>query len=255
MSVDDALPIPADELATHYGPLAATIRERAARRPPPFLVGIAGSVAVGKSTTTCALAHLLAPIAVAPVPTDGFLFPNAVLDAGGILRRKGFPESYDLPRLARFLADLKAGRSAAAPLYSHASYDIVPDAFLHIEHPEIVIVEGVITLQDPAVRALLDLAVFVDADEAHIVRWYTQRFLDLRDAARRDPTSFFTRFLDLTDDQARARARQVWDEINGVNLREHILPSRAFADLVVEKGPDHAVTAVRAAGTAPRTPL
>ena len=244
------------ELAEAYLPLARLIYRRAsAGGGAPFVVGVAGSVAAGKSTTARALRLLLGRgpdrRRVELVSTDGFLFPNRVLAERGLLARKGFPESYDLPLLLRFLADVKAGRpEAVAPVYSHQVYDVLPDRHQTVRRPDILILEGLHVLHpgdgtSGRVPDFLDLSVYVDAEEADIQAWYVQRFLALREEARRDEASFFRRFLDLPADQAEALARQVWREVNLVNLREHILPLREHADIILEKGPDHAVRRVR----------
>lgn len=222
----------------------------------PYVIGIAGSVAVGKSTTARLLQALLARWPDHPrvdlVTTDGFLFPNAVLAERGLLERKGFPESYDVRRLLRFLRDVKSGAAEArAPVYSHLVYDVLADAEQVVCHPDIVIVEGLNVLQrggpdDPLVVSdLFDFSIYVDADEDHVRRWFLERFVTLRATAFRDPTSFFHRFTALTDAEAEAVALGVWDAVNGVNLAENVLPTRERADLILEKGPDHRVRRVR----------
>jgi len=224
----------------------------------PFIIGLAGSVAVGKSTTARILRALLSRWPGHPsvdlVTTDGFLFPNAVLQARGIMNRKGFPESYDRARLVRFLDALKAGvDDADAPVYSHQRYDIVPDARHTVRHPDIVIVEGLNVLQAPAERTgmqvfasdFFDFTIYVDADEADIERWYIERFLRLRDTVFQDPQSYFHRYASLSEAEARQTATGIWDAINGVNLRENIEPTRARASLVLRKGDNHAVEQVQ----------
>jgi type I pantothenate kinase len=224
----------------------------------PFIIGLAGSVAVGKSTTARILQALLTRWpghpAVDLVTTDGFLFPNAVLTSRGIMHRKGFPDSYDRARLVRFLADLKGGAAAVeAPVYSHQRYDIVPGAAHTVRHPDIVIVEGLNVLQAPPERAetqmfasdFFDFTIYVDADEQDIQRWYVERFLRLRDTVFQDPQSYFHRYAALDEPQARATAASIWNEINGVNLRENIAPTRLRAHLILRKGHDHAVEQVQ----------
>ena len=227
--------------------------------PVPYVIGVAGSVAVGKSTFSRVLRALLAHWPNHPhvdlVTTDGFLFPNAVLESRGLMSRKGFPESYDVRRLVQFMEDIKAGGEARAPVYSHQSYDIVPDEYQIVSHPEIVIVEGLNMLQtgDGAagksprvfVSDFFDFSIYIDADESDIERWYVDRFQMLRDTVFRDPRSYFHRYASLSEAQATETARGIWREINGVNLRENIQPTKERARLVLEKGPDHAVRRVR----------
>jgi type I pantothenate kinase len=208
----------------------------------PFLVGIAGPVAVGKSELARAIAHHLRGLGrrVEVVATDGFLLPNAVLAARGLEVRKGFPESYDTERLARFLAELRDGRDdVRAPRYSHERYDVLEGDEQVLHRPEVVVVEGVNALQDP-IAGCLDLAVYVDAHERAVFEWYAERFDALR-AGDLAEHPFYRRFASLADGDLRSVARMVWVEVNGRNLREHILPSRARADVVVRKGADHAV--------------
>jgi len=228
--------------------------------PTPYVIGIAGSVAVGKSTFARILQALLARWPAHPrvdlVTTDGFLLPNRALQARGLLQRKGFPESYDVRRLVQFMSDVKAASGAVhAPVYSHQAYDIVAGQFQVVDRPDILIVEGLNVLHTgdghpgrPArvfVSDFFDFSIYVDADEQDIESWYEARFLALRETIFRDPTSYFHRYAALTDDEARATAREIWRTINGVNLRENIMPTRERARLVLEKGADHAVQRVR----------
>jgi type I pantothenate kinase len=225
----------------------------------PFIIGLAGSVAVGKSTTGRVLQALLARWPSHPrvelVPTDGFLFPNAVLEARGLMTRKGFPESYDLPRLLNFLADVKSGRERTeAPVYSHLVYDVLADQTIEIERPDIVIVEGLNVLQPaklpkdgaaiPFVSDFFDFSIYIDAPDDLIESWYVERFLRLRQTAFRDPASYFHRYATLSEEDACKTALSLWRTINLVNLRENIVPTRQRADLILHKGKDHAVEAV-----------
>jgi type I pantothenate kinase len=225
----------------------------------PFIIGLAGSVAVGKSTTARVLKALLARWPSHPcvelVPTDGFLFPNAVLEARKLMNRKGFPESYDLTRLLNFLVDVKSGKDRIeAPVYSHLIYDVLDDQSLAIERPDIVIVEGLNVLQPaklpkdgqgiPFVSDFFDFSVYIDAEEDVIESWYVERFLRLRQTAFRDPASYFHRYATLSEEEARATGLSIWRSINLINLRENILPTRQRADLILHKGADHAVETV-----------
>lgn len=224
----------------------------------PFIIGLAGSVAVGKSTTARVLQALLSRWpnhpSVALVTTDGFLFPNAVLERRGIMHRKGFPESYDRTALVRFLADVKAGYPEVhAPVYSHQRYDIVPGATQTVRQPDVVIVEGLNVLQAPPAgytenqlfaSDLFDYSIYVDADVSDIEQWYIERFLRLRDTVFQDPQSYFHRYASLNEAEARETAAGIWTRINAVNLRENILPTRVRAHLVLRKGTDHRVERV-----------
>jgi len=232
---------------TFLGSLAAKV---------PFVIGVAGSVAVGKSTTSRLLQALLRRWPehpeVALVTTDGFLYPNAELERRGLLDRKGFPESYDTSALVRFVGQVKAGvPEVGAPVYSHLHYDVLPDQQVVVRQPDILIVEGLNVLQTGSdgarpvfVSDFFDFSIYVDADEEHIERWYIERFRRLRDTAFRDPRSYFSRYATLTDSEADRTAAGIWTQINGRNLVENILPTRTRADLILGKGPDHAVQRV-----------
>lgn len=229
-------------------------------RPVPYVIACAGSVAVGKSTFARILRALLAQWPSHPkvdlVTTDGFLYPNRVLEERDLMQRKGFPESYDLRRLLRFLTELKSAQpEVRAPVYSHLIYDIVPGEAQVVQRPDIVILEGLNVLQTPEgprrrtfrtfVSDFFDFSIYIDAREEDVEEWYVQRFLKLRDTAFRDPTSFFRRFAALSDREADATAREIWNEINGPNLRENIVPTRDRARLVLVKDADHSVQEVR----------
>ena len=225
----------------------------------PYVIGVAGSVAVGKSTTARVLQALLARWPNVPkvdlVTTDGFLFPNAMLERESLMERKGFPESYDLPALLRFLSDIKAGRRPVrAPVYSHLVYDVMPNYWIEIDRPEILIVEGLNVLQTgrlprdgkaiPFVSDFFDFSVYLDADEDVLMQWYVERFLALRETAFRDPKSYFHRYSKLSDAEASATATSIWTRINLVNLNENILPTRQRADLILKKQKTHTVQEV-----------
>lgn len=222
--------------------------------PVPFVIGVAGSVAVGKSTISRVLQALLARWPQHPtvdlVTTDGFLFPNAVLEERGLLDRKGFPESYDRAALLDFVARVKAGEThLEVPVYSHIRYDIVSGSTRVVDRPDILIVEGINVLQaghDGAVVSdYFDFSIFVDADPEHIKQWYVERFLALKDTAFRDPDAYFRRYADLSDAEATEVANRIWEDINEVNLYQNILPTRKRASLILEKAADHSVERVR----------
>lgn len=221
----------------------------------PYVIGVAGSVAVGKSTFARILQALLSRWPAHPqvdlVTTDGFLFPNAVLAERNIMDRKGFPESYDTRSLLAFLRAVKSGESeVAAPVYDHVAYDILPDEHVVVRRPDIVIVEGLNVLQVNRegvefVSDYFDFSIYMDADIRDIEEWYVRRFFALRESVFRDPDSYFRHFAGLTDEQADLTARQIWATINGRNLRENIEPTRERASLVLRKANDHRVSEVR----------
>ncbi|WP_426516222.1 type I pantothenate kinase [Diaminobutyricibacter sp. McL0618] len=221
----------------------------------PFVIGVAGSVAVGKSTIARLLRELLSRWEDTPrvelVTTDGFLLPNAELERRGLMERKGFPESYDRRALLRFVTEVKSGaREVRAPFYSHLSYDIVPGAQIVVRQPDVLIVEGLNVLQPAgggnrlAVSDLFDFSVYVDARTRDIANWYQERFLKLQRGAFANPKSYFHRYSSLTEEEARARAGAIWESINEPNLVQNIRPTRSRAKLVLRKDADHTVSSV-----------
>ena len=268
-------PTSAEDVAEIYRPLtqllhlyianAGRLREESNRflnlkvRRTPFVIGVAGSVAVGKSTTARLLQELLRRAPGNPkvdlITTDGFLLPSAELEKRGLMDRKGFPESYDRRALLQFVIDVKSGEPrVTAPVYSHIIYDIVPDEQTVIESPDILIVEGLNVLQPAradthgrsgaAVSDFFDFSVYVDADEANIKRWFLERFMVLRDTAFHDPQSFFKRFTQLSRAEALQFGSHIWNTINGPNLRENIETTRDRATAILRKGPDHRVQTI-----------
>ncbi len=258
--------LPLSRLLSFYERATETLHQvtsdflREGRARTPFVIGVAGSVAVGKSTTARILQELISRWESSPavelITTDGFLLPNAVLTERNLMARKGFPESYDRRALLRFVAEVKAGKSQVrAPVYSHLSYDIVPGEQVVVRRPDVLIVEGLNVLQPPrprldgrtglALSDFFDFSVYVDARPEDIKTWYVERFLRLRETAFADPTSHFHRYASLTDDMARDIAENIWDSINAPNLVDNIAPTRSRATLVLSKGEDHSVRLVR----------
>jgi type I pantothenate kinase len=223
----------------------------------PFVIGIAGSVAVGKSTASRILQTLLSQLTDHPrvdlVTTDGFLYPNAVLEARGMMHRKGFPESYDVRRVLEFLIDVKSGKApVTAPVYSHLTYDVVPGQEQEVNRPDIMIFEGLNVLQTPrrqqgralAVSDFFDFSIYIDADAADIERWYIERFMTLRETVFTDLRSYFHKYAALTDAEAVATARRIWRDVNLANLTENIEPTRERADLILRLDRQHEVESV-----------
>ena len=262
-----------DEVRTIYLPLVRLInyyidenirRQNVLRRflgeqstNVPYIISIAGSVAVGKSTSARILQSLLShwpnQRKVDLMTTDGFLHPLAYLQEHNLLHKKGFPISYNTPQLIRFLADIKSGKpNVSAPIYSHLTYDIIPDQFNVIDQPDILILEGLNVLQPNKNQAnelfvsdFVDFSIYVDAEEDLLKEWYIHRFLKFRQSASSDPNSYFKHYANLSEQEAVTTAGKIWDEINGLNLKENILPTRERADLILKKGANHEVELVR----------
>lgn len=264
-----------DEVATVYLPLSRLLNLRVAATqdlhkvsatflgtiPPsvPYVIGVAGSVAVGKSTFARVLQTLLSRWPDHPkvdlITTDGFLHPNAVLEERGLMTRKGFPESYNTRRLMRFLRELKSGtEKVEAPVYSHVVYDVIPEEHVEVVRPDIVILEGLNVLQSgfpkqgrptEFVSDYLDYSIYIDASESDVEQWYVDRFLTLRETVFQDEASYFRHFADLSDEEAVDVARGIWEQINGRNLRENIAPTRERASLILRKERDHRVSEIR----------
>ncbi len=268
-------PVSLDEVETVYLPLGRLLNIHIATahglervkdaflgRPsmrPSYIIAVTGSVAVGKSTFSRVLAQVLSRLADHPsvelVTTDGFLHPNAVLEERGLMERKGFPESYDMRRMLDFMVALRQGaKTLKVPVYSHDSYDIVPNEFIELRRPEVVILEGLNLLQvnlpgetrTPKIFAsdLIDFSIYVDADESNVRRWYIERFMLLKNTAFRNPRSFFHRFAEMDDEEAKALAVDIWERINLVNLISNVAPTRERAQVVMQKGRDHRVREV-----------
>lgn len=257
--------LPLSKLLNIYVEAAAHLRTktneflRETTRRTPFVIGVAGSVAVGKSTTARVLQEMLRRWPSTPrvelVTTDGFLYPNAELERRGLMERKGFPEAYDRRGLLRFVAEIKSGRpEVRAPKYSHLRYDIIPDDEVVVRRPDVLILEGLNVLQParhredgtvgPALSDFFDFSIYVDAKPKHIEQWYVDRFMKLRSGAFANPQSYFHRYSTFSDQEAMERATDIWGRINGPNLRENIQPTRSRAKLVMSKDADHSVSRV-----------
>lgn len=265
LSEAEEIYLPLSRLISFYVEAAQAVHRVTTRflgtedRKVPFIIGVAGSVASGKSTTSRILRALLGRWRTSPkvdlITTDGFLLPNAVLEERKLAERKGFPESYDRGALLAFLADIKSGKpDVKVPVYSHLIYDIIPGEFITVDRPDILIVEGLNILQPgelprngkPILFAsdFLDFSVFIDAEEADLRDWFMVRFRALRESAFTDPKSFFRRLAEMPAEQADGFALEAWDSINLPNLRENILPTRSRADLILKKGSNHGITEV-----------
>ncbi|NVK35403.1 MAG: type I pantothenate kinase [Rhodobacteraceae bacterium] len=257
--------LPLSRLLAYYAEATVSLHEATKKflgtkgKKSPFIIGVAGSVSVGKSTTSRVLRALLARWPASPkvdlVTTDGFLYPNAVLEANQMMHKKGFPESFDRPRLLKFLSDIKAGkRNVRAPLYSHFYYDVMPGHSVKVDNPDVLIVEGLNVLQTrelpkdgravPFVSDFFDFSVYIDASEELLLSWYVERFMRLRETAFRDPGSYFHKYSHIDDEEAVETANRIWNEINLVNLRDNILPTRPRADLILKKDASHRISSV-----------
>ncbi|HHF4253393.1 TPA: type I pantothenate kinase [Haemophilus influenzae] len=223
----------------------------------PYIISIAGSVAVGKSTSARILQSLLshwpAERKVDLITTDGFLYPLEKLKKDHLLHKKGFPISYDTPKLIHFLADVKSGKTEVeSPIYSHLTYDIIPDKFNVINKPDILILEGLNVLQtgnnktnQTFVSDFVDFSIYVDAEEKLLKEWYIKRFLKFRESAFNDPNSYFKHYANLSKEESITTASKIWDEINGLNLNQNILPTRERANLILKKGHNHQVELIK----------
>lgn len=267
MSIEqvETIYLPLSRLLAFYAEATVTIHQatqnflQTSDGKTPFIIGVAGSVSVGKSTTSRVLRELLARWPASPkvdlITTDGFLYPNAILEAEGLMSKKGFPESFDRPQLLKFLSDIKAGkRHVRAPVYSHFYYDVMPGHTVTVDRPDILIVEGLNVLQTrelpkdgravPFVSDFFDFSVYIDANEKLLLKWYVDRFMRLRETAFRDPGSYFHKYSRISDAEALETAHRIWTEINLVNLRENILPTRPRADLILSKNASHRISKV-----------